>query len=505
MLPSNFDYIDSIVERYEKERDISYEVIDKLDSLPKSTKDTIFKQAYSPYCSKKELDKNLKSIYWLEVYKQSNFASILSSKARDEIYSQFSKDSKHDLPDITYENIYSTVQSWSHDGYRLFAEKIDTAFQKLSGDHVTNKPYGFTKKIIYKNLVDSFWSSSGFGSYSFKSYGIDIIHDIRTAIQTLFKMPISERYDTQTVLSCISERNVYTDIDGGAFKIKIFNNGNAHIEFNPYVALILNQELAKIYPNAIPDKHRTVTKDIKVFTFDYTMISEKTKNNLRDVFKYSNVIINNNLYTYKSKSYNYITDEVKNILEFVGCHSFDYIKNSFSCNYDITEVIRFIITNGIVDYKTNQYYPTPKNIVNIMKEYIGDIDSLKILEPSAGMGNIAELFNNGNLDCIEKEQLNYIILKNKGLNVINGDFLLYNVIDKYDLIVMNPPYSNKQWKYHIEHALNAVKQTGSIYAILPSGKASSDFKNAVVKELEVFKDEFDNTSISTSLYKINKL
>lgn len=502
MLPSNFDYIDSIVERYEKDIDSATAVIDALDQLPTATKDIIFKQSYKPYHDKETVKKHLKSMYWMEVYNRSNFGSVISSKSRDAIYAQFAKDSKNDLPDITYDNIKSTIITWSQDTPRLFAEKIDSAFQRLSGSHVTNKPYGFTKKIIYKSLVDSFWgTSSVFGSYHFTSYGIDIMHDIRTAIQTMFRMPISERHDTQTVLSCISERNVYTDIDGGAFRVKIFNNGNAHIEFDPYVALMLNQELAKIHPNAIPSTHRTITKEIKEFTFDYKVLPERLKNTLRDTLKYSDIRNVNGKYTYTGKSYNYITDEVKEILEYLGCHSFDY--KNFECDYDITEAIRFIITNGIVEYKTNQYYPTPKNIVESIKSHVGDVTGLKILEPSAGMGNIAEEYDN--IDCIEKEELNTIVLKSKGLNVVNGDFLFYKCKNEYDLIIMNPPYNNKQWQSHVNHALNAIKTTGTIYALLPSGKVAGDFENASVNVLESYTNEFDNTAITTTLYEIKRL
>ena len=57
--------------------------------------------------------------------------------------------------------------------------------------------------------------------------------------------------------------------------------------------------------------------------------------------------------------------------------------------------------------------------------YVGCTDGKRILEPSAGRGNIANRFEN--IHCIDKEELNTVILKQKHSNVICGDFLFYEV------------------------------------------------------------------------------
>lgn len=56
---------------------------------------------------------------------------------------------------------------------------------------------------------------------------------------------------------------------------------------------------------------------------------------------------------------------------------------------------------NVHEYKSNQYYPTPENIVNDIVYYVSD---KKILEPSAGRGNIANRFED--IHCIDKEELN---------------------------------------------------------------------------------------------------
>lgn len=101
------------------------------------------------------------------------------------------------------------------------------------------------------------------------------------------------------------------------------------------------------------------------------------------------------------------------------------------------------------------FYPTPENIINKM---LFDIDFKMIqtiLEPSAGKGNIVESirkkeklyssYNNDfhfDIDCIETDQNLQVILKSKKMRVVYNDFLTYDTLKEYDLIIMNPPFSD---------------------------------------------------------------
>lgn len=101
------------------------------------------------------------------------------------------------------------------------------------------------------------------------------------------------------------------------------------------------------------------------------------------------------------------------------------------------------------------FYPTPENIINKM---LFDIDMKMIqtiLEPSAGKGNIIEAiqkkeqyyssYNNNyhfDIDCIEADQNLQAILKSKNMRLVYNDFLTYDTLKEYDLIIMNPPFSD---------------------------------------------------------------
>ena len=80
------------------------------------------------------------------------------------------------------------------------------------------------------------------------------------------------------------------------------------------------------------------------------------------------------------------------------------------------------------------------------------------LDPSAGKGDIIEYLQEGykyrieNLDAIEIDETLQATLRGKNINVIDSDFLNFAGADKYDVIIMNPPFINGH-----EHLLKAIE------------------------------------------------
>lgn len=129
-------------------------------------------------------------------------------------------------------------------------------------------------------------------------------------------------------------------------------------------------------------------------------------------------------------------------------------------------------------FKDNKdFYPTPEAIINKM---LYDIDFRmiqSILEPSAGSGNIVEAIKkkekfyssaynkvNYDIDCIEADQNLQHILKGKNFRVVYNDFLTYDTMKEYDLIVMNPPFSNGC--KHLLKALEMQQRNGGAVVCL---------------------------------------
>lgn len=176
-------------------------------------------------------------------------------------------------------------------------------------------------------------------------------------------------------------------------------------------------------------------------------------------------------------------------------------------------------------------YPTPKELLD--KIFVGINWNMvhSILEPSAGKGNIVDYIvekkakNNYisvdrykseycDIDCIEIDEDLRKILKGKGYRVVHDNFLTYNSFKHYDLIVMNPPFSNGD--KHLLKALDMQKNGGNIICILnaetiknPYSKIRKDLKNrlndydAHIEFLEEqFSDSERKTNVEIAIVKI---
>ena len=136
------------------------------------------------------------------------------------------------------------------------------------------------------------------------------------------------------------------------------------------------------------------------------------------------------------------------------------------------------------------FYPTPENIINKM---LFDLDLKMIqtvLEPSAGKGNIIEAiqkkeqyyssYNNNyhfDIDAIEADKNLQAVLKGKNIRVVYNDFLTYDTIKEYDLIIMNPPVSDG-----CKHLLKALEMQsrngGAIVCLLNAETLKNQCTNA---------------------------
>jgi len=99
------------------------------------------------------------------------------------------------------------------------------------------------------------------------------------------------------------------------------------------------------------------------------------------------------------------------------------------------------------------FYPTPREVVIKMLGYDIDFRHKRILEPSAGKGDILDYIANDRMSsrynnqakdrlyCIEKNQELQQILRGKNYKLIHDDFLNYEPDYIFDYIIMNPPFS----------------------------------------------------------------
>lgn len=126
------------------------------------------------------------------------------------------------------------------------------------------------------------------------------------------------------------------------------------------------------------------------------------------------------------------------------------------------------------------FYPTPASMASKMLEGIKWDYVSTILEPSAGKGNLAEAINEkwriyrcsrryyaeeqrADIDCIEVDPNLRAILKDKKYRVVHDDFLTYQTMKRYSLIVMNPPFEDAA--RHILKAISLLDANGTLVAL----------------------------------------
>jgi DNA polymerase IIIc chi subunit len=171
------------------------------------------------------------------------------------------------------------------------------------------------------------------------------------------------------------------------------------------------------------------------------------------------------------------------------------------------------------------FYPTPKHVVKMMiewaelqavcdfddkdKEYAENVfsswfvpesETLRILEPSAGIGGIADQLRkvcpNYQLDVVEYLPINASILRGKGYEVHEQDFMTWMPPYKYNAILMNPPFAGTTYIDHVMHAWSLLKEPsdnaeayGVLVAILPTSWMSLE-SSAKVANFRKFVTEY---------------
>ena len=160
-----------------------------------------------------------------------------------------------------------------------------------------------------------------------------------------------------------------------------------------------------------------------------------------------------------------------------------------------------------------QHYPTPEKLAFKMFDKLDKKTYKKVLEPSAGKGDLIESFlkwhrsrkakvflgrqefylntnNDPKIDAVEIDTNLIALLRGKNYRVVGYDFLEFNTFEKYDLIIMNPPF-----RYGAEHLLKAIElleDGGEIVCILNAETLRNDY----TEKRKVLKDKLEKYEAS---------
>lgn len=389
-------------------------------------------------------------------------------------------------PEFEASTVFATLDSLLSQRMDFLAEMVDGIFRGLSGEHVTNRPEGFSRRMII---------SSVYCGYGMTGQRAGLIHDLRSVIAKFMGRDQPHHWATREALEHFRKSTgEWHLMDGGALRVRVYKKGTAHLEVHPDLAWRLNQVLAHLYPLAIPARHRQ--RPAKAARREFQLMERPLPfavlHLLSSARYHSRTLKTGYLWADADK---YAMAEAVRVIEAIG--GVREVDGSFSFDYDAAGVIGEILTSGVIpDHKSHQYYPTPRKLAEEAVRLAAIQPDHSCLEPSAGQGAIAGLLPMERTQCIEVSELHCRVLEAKGHTVHQGDFLGVDASRKFDRIVMNPPFSLGRAQSHIEHAATLLAPGGRLVAILPASYAGKDVLPALTCTWSrVYENEFAGTSV----------
>lgn len=160
---------------------------------------------------------------------------------------------------------------------------------------------------------------------------------------------------------------------------------------------------------------------------------------------------------------------------------------------DAADRLEEILLTGEVEVSKDEFnfFPTPPAVVARLMELAGVQEGMRVLEPSAGQGAIADACAKAGavVDCYDLMEANYAALTGNArlASVRHADFLTQAPEASYDRIVMNPPFLRQSDIKHVLHALRFLKPGGLLVSVMAGSvsfrdnKLTQDFRNLVHK------------------------
>jgi hypothetical protein len=169
--------------------------------------------------------------------------------------------------------------------------------------------------------------------------------------------------------------------------------------------------------------------------------------------------------------------------------------------------------------KIDGFFPTPKALARRLVEDADIRPGMSVLEPSAGKGDLMDVLKEIHGDSvspvgIEPHHDLRNVLGLKGHKLAGDDLLKHT--DKYDRIVMNPPFEKSADIEHVKHAHGLLNPGGRLTAIMSAGGGKSresfdewlESVGGTSEDLPAWSfsssDAFRKTGVNTRLVTIDK-
>lgn len=444
----------------------------------------------------------LNSAFWSKALALTDVLDLMPQARRNEWHQQI-RDQK--CPAFEAETVRATLLDLLNMRAQFFGERVDGIFRGLSGEHVTNAPEAFGKRMIIAGALNS---------YDCVDHSrVGLINDLRCVVAKFMgRDEPGFNASSELVKHCRRNRGEWVSIDGGALRMRVYKVGTAHLEVHPDMAWRLNQVLASLYPLAIPPEFRQRPKrrpkDIPAMqrplphrVLDVLAAMEPARVKRGEWPRESWARVPRTLrFCFSTQADSDAAREAARVLQAIGGAA--DATGTWAFDYEPGEVIGQIVTSGCIpDKVAHQFYPTPESIARLCAEMAQIGDAHQVLEPSAGQGDLAAWLPKDRTTCVEIAPLHCAILKARGFNTIQADFIHWADFQfpaqPFDRVVMNPPFADGRAKTHTEYAAGLVNAGGRLVAVLPASMRGKHFLAGFDHEWSsVLNNEFAGTSVS---------
>lgn len=169
---------------------------------------------------------------WEWMLQRSGLWTFMDAKARKLWQDQ---KEKFDFPPMTRENILGAFEQIHSQRGDMVSRGVDELFQKLSRHHKTNKPQGFTKKVI-REYVCTVWGTGVHKHLTVCHHATNELDDLNRVLHVLRGIPEPEWQQSNgysLVRTAVDEGFADNDMvaDFPFFTVKVFKKGTGHVVF----------------------------------------------------------------------------------------------------------------------------------------------------------------------------------------------------------------------------------------------------------------------------------
>jgi predicted RNA methylase len=169
--------------------------------------------------------------------------------------------------------------------------------------------------------------------------------------------------------------------------------------------------------------------------------------------------------------------------------------------------MRGSLASGVKAVSAPELFETPASLAEQMVRLAGIARDAFVLEPSAGTGRIATAIDlaGGVVQCVEINSDLCTLLRQRFTLVDQGDFLEWRSAQRYDAVVMNPPFGGAADIVHVKRALGFLRPGGVLVAIVANGPRQQRALKSISDQWEALPaDTFRGTSVHAALIVIRQ-